>query len=303
MVADAKLARVMDRFSEKVKEGEYYEAHQTLRTVANRYVRGKKWPEAIDLITHGIHTFIGVGQSSSAVDLIRYLLEVYEQGNVECTEANAGRLVKILVGLDLEEPDLREVCTGMNNWSVRHGRYTYGDPYLHSVIGRRLLEAGYLAEAERYFVLGTRESLEEYVNWMWEWYQQLEKPEAVGEFLSRLVFGYLGVGNLKYAYDACERFLARYIEHAAPKHERVEKGYAALYLFEGNPDLNFLQLLLIACQAGKPEFLTSLKSQYPQQAEQHEQALEHLGREFFNVTPKRQVPLLQDLMADFFNGA
>ncbi|AAS54755.1 AGR265Wp [Eremothecium gossypii ATCC 10895] len=303
MVADEKLAPVMDRFTEKVKEGEYYEAHQTLRTVANRYVRGKKWPQAIDLITHGIHTLMGVGQSSSVVDLTRYLLEVYEQGNVECTEENVGRLVKILVGLELEDPDLRDVCTGMNNWSVRHGRYTYGDPYLHSVIGKRLLEAGYLVEAERYFVLGNRDSLEEYVNWLWDWYQQLQQPAVVGEFLGRLVFGYLGVGNLKNAYDASGRFLARYIEHEAPKHERVEKGYAELYLFEEHPDLNFLQLLLIACQAGKPEFLTSLKSQYPQQAQKHEQSLVQLGKEFFNVAPKRQVPLLQDLMADFFDGA
>lgn len=53
----AKLAKTLQRFESKIKAGDYYEAHQTLRTIANRYVRSKSYEHAIELISQGALSF------------------------------------------------------------------------------------------------------------------------------------------------------------------------------------------------------------------------------------------------------
>ncbi|AET38633.1 protein GET4 Ecym_3129 [Eremothecium cymbalariae DBVPG len=299
---DPKLDKIMTRFNAKVDGGHYYEAQQTLRTVANRYVRGKKWPEAIDFITHGIHSFLEAGQMVLGADLTMYLLEVYNMSGAKCNEGNVARLVQILVGLDAEEPSLKVICTGMNNWSINNGTYKFGDPYLHCVIGKRLLEAGYVYDAERYLLLGTQDTMIKYSELMWDWYVQSGDDKAVGSFLSRLIFSYLSIYNIKYALESSRSFLETFIKNKNPKFEKFEKKHATVYFFPDYSELNFLQVLLIACQTGNAEYFTSLKAQYAEYAESYKQELAFLAIEYFNIRPQKPVNLLQDMMAGFFNG-
>ena len=48
-----KLARTIQRFQAKIDSGSFYEAHQTLRTITNRYVKAKQYKEARDLLYQG----------------------------------------------------------------------------------------------------------------------------------------------------------------------------------------------------------------------------------------------------------
>ena len=45
-----KLQRTITRFRAKIDAGSYYEAHQTVRTITNRYVKAKQYSDAIDLL-------------------------------------------------------------------------------------------------------------------------------------------------------------------------------------------------------------------------------------------------------------
>lgn len=136
----AKLAKTLQRFENKIKAGDYYEAHQTLRTIANRYVRSKSYEHAIELISQGALSFLKAKQGGSGTDLIFYLLEVYDLAEVKVDDISVARLVRLIAELDPSEPNLKDVITGMNNWSIKFSEYKFGDPYLHNTIGSKLLE-------------------------------------------------------------------------------------------------------------------------------------------------------------------
>ncbi|AMD20120.1 HCL031Cp [Eremothecium sinecaudum] len=299
---DPKIAKILSRFSAKVEAADYYEAHQTLRTVANRYVRAKNWQAAVELITHGIHSFIKAGQSSEASDLTRYLLEIYDLGKFPCDEQNTGRLAEIINSLDPKDPTIKDLVTGMNNWSVLNSRNKFGDPYLHSVIGGRLLEAGNVYEAERYLIMGTSESAKRYGDFIWEWYEQNQDDFSVEVFFSRLVFNFLGIYNIRSALQTTRSFLDKFIATKSPQYELLEKNFASVYYFPEYSELNFLQLLIVTCQTKNPDYYNSLRKQYECYAVNYEEELAFISRGYFNIRANGQVNLLHDMMAGFFNN-
>ncbi|CUS21690.1 LAQU0S03e08438g1_1 [Lachancea quebecensis] len=302
MNANVKLERTLARFHARIEAGDYYEAHQTLRTIANRYVRSKNYQEAIDLITEGAQALLGAKQGGSATDLIFYLLEVYEVAEVKVEDVSVSRLVRLLALLDAEEPNIKDVVTGMNNWSVKFGNCKFGDPYLHSVIGSKLADGGHVYEAERYLTLGTHDSLEKYLDLVWEWFLQSGDREAVGDFFSRLIFNYLFIGNVQNAEQAKERFLAKFIEHYSPKYELIDRGEFKTYCFENYPELNFLQLLPYSCQTKNADLFDFLKKHYAGSSERYGSQLDYLGQEYFGIVVQKPMNFMQDILAGILGG-
>lgn len=300
--SNAKLEKTLQRFQNRIEAGDYYEAHQTLRTIANRYVRSKSFSDAIDLISHGANSFLKAKQGGSGTDLIFYLLEVYDIADVGVNDVSVSRLVQLLVVIDSQEPNLKDVVTGMNNWSIKHGDYKFGEPYLHNAIGSKLIEGGYAYEAERYLMLGTHDSLGKYVSLLWEWFCQEDDLEIVGDFLSRLIFNYLFISNVQYAFEAKEKFLELFIEKHSPKLQVIDKNGFKMYFFEDFDELNFLQLILLTCQTKNRDFFVNLKTHYSGSADQHSNELEFLGQEYFGIVAQKQSNFLQDMMAGFLGG-
>lgn len=299
---NSKLAKVIERFNSRIEAGDYYEAHQTLRTIANRYVRAKKWEESIDLIAHAAQAFLKSKQGASGTDLIFYLLEVYESAPVKCDDASVSRLIQLLVLVDSAEPNLKDVVTGMNNWSVKHGECKFGDANLHTVIATKLLEGGFVYEAERYMVLGTRESMKHYIELIWDWYEQSGEDSNFSEFYSRPIFHYLFISNIEYAGEVQRQLLRKFVASRNATPETVEKNGFSVALFSENPGLNFLQLLLIACQTKESVLFQNLKSQYPTLASKYSSELEYLGQEYFGIKIQKPVNFLQDMMSGLFGG-
>ena len=274
-----KLAKTLQRFNARIEAGDYYEAHQTLRTIANRYVRAKKYDESIDLISHAASAFLKSKQGGSGSDLVFYLLEVYELASIPCTDASVSRLIQLLVLVDNEEPNLKDIVTGMNNWSIKHSTFKFGDPYLHSAIASKLLEAGFVYESERYLVLGTHDSMKHYVQLIWNWYEQSGDDSSFPDFISRLIFHYLFISNIEYALESKGKILEKFIAEKKPAFETLEKGVHAITYFEEWPQLNFLQLLIIACQTKETVLFQNLKSQYPSFSGQYSSEMDFLGQE------------------------
>ena len=308
MSNNVKLAKTLERFEARIKAGDYYEAHQTLRTIANRYIRGKLYQDAIGLISQGALSFLKVKQGGSATDLIFYLLEVYDVAEIQVDDVSVSRLVQLLVNIDISEPNIKDVIVGMNNWSVKFSDYKFGDPYLHNVIGSKLLEDGnHLYEAERYFLLGTSDSVAKYIELMWNWFTQSqevqENEKAAGSYMSRLIFNYLFISNIAYAYEARDMFLNLFIEKYSPKFETIDKNGFKLYLFEEYSDLNFLQLILLTCQTKNKDLFINLKSNYVEESKTYSNELEFLGQEYFGIVAPRQSNFLKDMMSGFLGGS
>ncbi|CEP63422.1 protein GET4 LALA0_S08e02102g [Lachancea lanzarotensis] len=297
MSSNTKLTKTLARFQARIEAGDFYEAHQTLRTIANRYVRSKQYNDAIDLISEGAQAFLTAKQGGSATDLIFYLLEVYDAAEVRVNDTSIARLVQLLANLDPEEPNLKDVVTGMNNWSIKFGSCKYGDPYLHSVIGPKLADGGYVYEAERYFVLGTTESVKEYVSLLWEWFLQSGDKKAAGEFFSRPIFNYLFIGNIENAYAIKDSFLSKFIEWSSAAHEKIDKNGFEMWYFEDYADLNFLQLLILTCQSENVDLFRNLQSHYAGSIDQYSSQLEYLGQEYFGIKIQKPVNFMQDIMS------
>lgn len=295
------LSKTIDRFNSKIASGDYYEAHQTLRTIANRYVRGGKWYEATNLIFHAAESFLKAKKGSAGIDLIFYLLEVYDLAKIKVEESTISKLVQLLVLVDSKEPNLKDVITGMNNWSIKYGSYNFGDPYLHSIIGAKLMKGGYIYECERYLVLGTHDSMKQYLELIWNWFEQSNDVNSVGDFFSRLIFNYLFIFNLQYAFECREGFLSKFIDKYQPKHEVLNKNNFEMIYFPDFIELNFLQLLLIICQTKNKDLFNNLKAQY-QFENKFSQELEFIGQEYFGITIQKPVNFLQDMMSGIFGG-
>ncbi|CCF59288.1 hypothetical protein KAFR_0G02560 [Kazachstania africana CBS 2517] len=302
--SNAKLAKTLQRFQSKIKAGDYYEAHQTLRTIANRYVRSKHYDDAIELIIHAATSFLEVKQFSIASDLIFYLLDVYDTAQIQVNDDSVANLIQLLVLVDADEPQLKEIATAMNNWSIKFSDFKFGEPRLHNIIASKLLEAGLVYEAERYFILGTNESLDKYVDLIWEWYLRSDDDAyGAGEPLSRLIFNYLFISNFNYVIKSRDKFLNQLLNKFNDlKYEIIDKNQFKLYYFhdEKLKDLNFLQLMIITCQTKNKDLFTNLKNQYPECTTKFKTQLEFLGQEYFDIVPVKQPNFLQDMMSGFF---
>ncbi|EDO17446.1 hypothetical protein Kpol_1037p43 [Vanderwaltozyma polyspora DSM 70294] len=301
--SNAKLAKTLQRFESRIAAGDYYEAHQTLRTIANRYVRSKSYPDAIDLISQGSLSFLKVKQGGSGTDLIFYLLEVYDIAEVQVDDVSVSRLVQLLVNVDVNEPNLKDVIVAMNNWSVKFSDYKFGDPYLHNVIGSKLLERGeYVYEAERYLLLGTEDSVDKYIELIWNWFNQDGDLQEVGSFFSRLILNYLFISNIAFAYKAKDVFLQSFVDKYQPKVQNIEKNGFKMFQFEEYPELNFLQLLLLTCQTKNKDLFINLKTYYQEPAKKFNKEMEFLGQEYFGIIAPRQANFLQDMMSGLLGG-
>lgn len=307
---NSKLDRVLARFQKRIEEANYYEAHQTLRTIANRYVNSKSYPDAIQLITHGANAFLSAKQGGEGTDLIFYLLEVYDLAAMAVDDTSVARLIQLLVLVNPQEPNLKDVATGMNNWSIKFGDCKFGDAHLHNAIASKLLEAGLVYEAERYFMLGTSESRDKYVDLLWEWLSEsVEDGEGdvasmAADFLGRLVLNYLFIANIDFAVKANDQFISKLVKKFPQlETEMLEKGESfKMWYFTQIPELNFIQLLLLTCQTKDKTLFLKLKEQYAGISNKYQSQLEFLGQEYFGIVAPRQSNLLQDMMSGLLGG-
>lgn len=292
-----KLNRTVARFQQRIDNKEFYEAHQTLRTIANRYVKLGHYEEAMDLLTKGLSILASNNEYASASDLIVYLIEVYTEAGIHCdgSEASKNHKLKLLELISLlpdSDPSLSDVAKKALEWSKEGSGSTFGDSALHHLFGTKILAAASLEKveearsklflvAELHLILGTHESLPVYVDYLFRWSQTTGKTADPGVFAARAVINYAYLRNVKFVRTALEIFVSKYVA-AGAIHENVE-GYA---LFADAELLNFLQLLVATLgKAGAGEKFMKLYSQYKPLLGDNELVapVEYLGRLYFNL--------------------
>jgi hypothetical protein len=97
----------------RIEDGDYYEAHQQIRTIANRYVRSQDYTSAIDLLGTGAGMLLKAGQGGSGADLCVYLMEVYNKAEMKPDVANKARLVSLLRSFPENEPGKKKFVGGI----------------------------------------------------------------------------------------------------------------------------------------------------------------------------------------------
>lgn len=296
-MSDVKLQRTIARFQAKIDQGAYYEAHQTLRTIINRYVKAGQYPEAIDLLFQGAEILLSKQQYASASDLLAYLVRTLVDSGTEC--ASHRQIKYKLIGLIRQVPSADSLLIDLAKqsiaWSIEGASSKFGDNDLHHVFGVKFLEgiaqsaevdddrAKVFANAELHLILGTHESLPIYVDFLFEWWVQnrADAPDP-GVLVARAVINYLYLRNLKFAQEALGRFLRQVVVLDNVQYDAI----GPVYEFNNYDVANFLQLLVVTlgkADAG-PKFM-KLYNQYRPVLQHHglSAPVEYLGRYYFNL--------------------
>ena len=292
----------------RIAEGNFYEAHQQLRVVASRYVKASDYTNAADILSNGAVLLLNARQGGSGGDLsIMLLNDVYNKGEWECNEANKNRLVEVLKAFPRGEPTRKRFVQEMIGWSGKFGELERGDPDLHHAAGSVYAEEGEAYDAERHLLLGTPASVPILAGLHYTWYAA-DSPHLAATYASRSVFPYLVLGNLASASAAFQFFTSR-LTSANPHlfTQSIDSSKAEARVFPSLPLLNFLSLLLLACQRGDSGLFRQLAKHYAVHLKETQEiwgeALANIGEIWFGIKiPKGGNPLFDMMGSMLFGG-
>jgi hypothetical protein len=80
----------------RIKDGDFYEAHQQLRVISARYTKQENWDAAIDILSSGAKALLDAGQGGSGGDLCLLLLDVYGKAELKPDAKSKARLLTLL---------------------------------------------------------------------------------------------------------------------------------------------------------------------------------------------------------------
>ncbi|OQO04766.1 hypothetical protein B0A48_09690 [Cryoendolithus antarcticus] len=300
----AKIQKVLARQQAKIEEGDYYEAHQQLRTIANRNVKSKDWDSAVELLASGASMLLKAGQGGSGADLCVYLIEVYNKAELKPDVANKARLLGLLRAFPPNEPAKKKFVGGVVEWSSKYGEFPAGDPELHHVIGTLFAEEGEAYDAERHLTLGTSDSAQAFANMEYEWYSS-DEPSTAPAYAARAVLPYLLIGNTRAANKALLLFTSKLASsHPGLGVQSISSSASDIRIYPSLPLLNFLGLLLLAIQRGGADLFKQLKVHYASHLKEAawDEALAQIGEMYFGIKiPSQSNPML-DMMSNMLMG-
>ncbi|KAG0012436.1 hypothetical protein BGZ80_011747 [Entomortierella chlamydospora] len=289
MAAARGTAKVLQKLEKSVGAGNYYEAHQMYRTVANRYVKAQNYKDAIDLLHSGSLLLLKHNQAGSGADLGLYLIEVYNLDKVPVTEESRDRIFDIA---DLMGPENSQRKSFLQNaikyvhsrfvapaaWSASNGEYNNGDPLIQHYVGLLYWKEKNYEQAEQHLLVGTKESAEALGLVLFEW-SEVTPTHDKGAYLLRGVLQELSMRNLRDAN--------------------------VLYKTFKSPLLNLTQLLLLTCGTGNASLFKQISAKYKPVLsidENFGHLMTTIGELFFGIKPVRQPNMLADLMSSLFSG-
>ncbi|KAI5813234.1 hypothetical protein BZA77DRAFT_322135 [Pyronema omphalodes] len=310
-MASKNVAKTRARMLQKIEEGQYYEAHQQLRVVSQRYIKANDFDSAIDILFSGAQSLSKASQYSSAGDLCLLLVEVYKTAKIIPDASSKSRLIELLTALPASEPTRKRLINESLAWSSKLGPFPAGDPELHHFIGNLLLPDDLYA-AEPHFLVGTKESVDVFTNALYDWYKLDSDKSNAGRYIGRAVFGYLLVKNLRDANRALDLFSEKLLKDEEPVDgrstadnvARVEGSVLEVAVINHVPAINFLRLLCLGCQTGGRDVFEKLRSRYNTSVIKPagwEEPMSMIGQVYFGIEiPRAFNPM--DMLGGLFGG-
>ncbi|WPK22982.1 hypothetical protein PUMCH_000205 [Australozyma saopauloensis] len=301
-----KISKTIQRFQQRVDNKEFYEAHQTIRTIVNRYVRATQYTPALQLLAEGSAILANNKEYASATDLILYMINVLEEAGITSSDKDYKmKLIELISLLPDTDPALGDLAKASISWSKKLDALTFGDASLHHLFGCKLINAvasqtleenkyKMFTVAELHLILGTFESLPIYVDYLFQWYQENKDKADPGKFLARAVYNYAYLKNNKFMNTSIELFLKK----LSALNDNSSAESLSLVVF----------LQLLATTLGKADAgdkFMKLFNHYKSQLEENELVAptEYLGNLYFQLrlgNPNAGNNMLANLMGGLF---
>jgi golgi to ER traffic protein 4 len=295
---EQRLKRIIDKFRTNIHSSKpVYESYQQMTTILNRYTTYKTYKQGCRIAVEGLKEFSikNTDPENKEIDLILQDLLTIFINNVITKNCKTPEdydfikieICKILKALKIHnKPILHNSAIVLNNFTIAASGFKFGDPLVHELIGDMFYESEMYLEMERYYVLGNKDSFTKYVNFLWDYYVQNKANGCeFEEVLSRVIFSYTFIENIKYAKEGSQELLKRYKESTSSV-EKTKKNLSISF-FADNKYLNFLQLLLIVVQTKNVSFFNKIKAEYPEQTGVYNDYLSYIGEIYFNIKPQQ----------------
>jgi hypothetical protein len=247
-----------------------------------------------------------VGQVGSGSDLTLYLIDTFEQAKQPVNSVTRAQITTLLRLFPPTEPTLKQIGQEFTKWARDNGEIKYGDPELNHILGTIFAKAGDAYDAEKYLLLGTRESPNVLASLLYEWYTEDKEPAMAAFYASRGTLGYLCIENIRDARSFTASYIEKMESGGTTFTEVKDEAGNVLKVSEQHPLLTFLQLLVVTCQHKSSDMFQRLKVRYAAQLQEVSALalpIEHIGLVYFGIQPPRQGNLFQDLMGTFLGSS
>ncbi|KAA8911097.1 hypothetical protein FN846DRAFT_792471 [Sphaerosporella brunnea] len=304
-MASRNVEKTRARLQKRIEEGQYYEAHQQLRVVSQRYIKIGDYNSAIEILSSGAQALLKAGQTGSGGDLCLLLVDVYRTAKLTPDAASKARLVELITMMPAEEPSRKRFINEAIAWTAKFGEFPAGDPELHHFAGNLYAQEDEVYEAEKHLILGTKESADVLARMLYDWYKENPEVHTAPNYIARAVLPCLLIGNLRDANRSLDLFIQQLIQdNSTLVVQEVQSASADVRIFPSLPLLNFLSLLRLGVQTGGADVFRNLKSHYASQLREvpaWDDALEQIGEMYFGIQIRRPTNIL-DMMGSMFGG-
>ncbi|XP_070187925.1 Golgi to ER traffic protein 4 homolog isoform X2 [Littorina saxatilis] len=248
MAAARGIERVLAKCEECIGSGNFYEAHQMIRTLYFRYNSQQKYAEAIDLLYRGALTLLNHNQYGSGADLSLLLVDTLEKSSTPVTQETIEKLAQLFEKMDPDCPERPVFVSRAIKWTTNIDQsHTRGHPNLHQKLGVIFWQENNYPAARYHYIHS--EDGEGCASMLLAYHTARGYPSEVDLFITQAVLQYLCLKNKTTASSCFKAYTT--------KHPAIKAGPPYVL-----PLLNFIWFLLVAVESGKIAVFTILCEKY-----------------------------------------
>jgi len=270
----------------KFSEGNYYDLLQSYKALYFRFSAQKKYKETVNLLVSGTLNFLKYEQYSCAAELAKNLVETYKNFQTPYSVESKVNIIKIFKEFKGEDSAgkvafMRDAI----DWSSKFGSDSKGSPEFHTLLANSLTKDGDFIDAQKHYIFG--DSPQDFSDMLKTWSAEADEEEK-DLFITRAVFGYLCIKNLKYASELYQNSLT--------------------WLKETNtPLLNFDRYLLLTLERDALPLFNTLRQKYSialKRDPQFSKYLDQIANIYYKVPVQNSSPFsfLTDILGGLVGG-
>lgn len=314
-MSSQKLQKSLDRFKERILNGSFYEAEQTIVSISNRYVFSKNYDSAIELIYSAIIILVDHKKFNEGASLYLKLLDILLEVNGGDERDQLNKLETILKSFPETDSNIGNLAKETLKFE-RSNSSEFNFARVNEILGIKLLNSGkseFVNLSEQFLITSSdEETVKQLVNFELKTMEKNHDNDNFALYVSRLVISYLFSNNIKCSKLAIELMLNNnqltgpLLDVKGSKIFEVEDSDVSELAFNKKL-INYLQLLIGCVEKGNGKHFQLLYQNYGNVITHFDGLtgiVNKLGEIHFNVSVvRKQGNVLQSMMGNFLGGS